>query len=174
MNSELDSNKNSHIYMYIHTYSELFSRNKVTAYNTFALPVLTMSIGVLDWSEQELMSPDIKARKNLNISGSIHSKGDANRLYVSRSNGGRGLNSVIDMFKNRMVNLSNYLKQVHNNPMLEIVKIKELDNIRIGESVKEQYSPGEDHGKDYIKNKIKNIWKRNIQYMEKKSNTRIS
>ena len=28
--------------------SELYSRNKVTAYNTFALPVLTMSVGVLD------------------------------------------------------------------------------------------------------------------------------
>ena len=123
--------------------SELYSRNKVTAYNTFALPVLTMSVRVLDWSEQELMSLDIKARKILNMSGSFHSKGDTNHLYVPRSNGGRGLNSVIDMFKNQMVNLSNYLKQVHNNPMLEIVKIKELDSIiRIGKSVKEQYSPG--------------------------------
>ena len=112
--------------------SELYSR-KVTAYNTFALPVLTMSVGVLDWSEQELMSLDIKARKILNISGSFHSKGDTNRLYVPRSNGGRGLNSVINMFKNRMVNLSNYLKQVHHNLMLETVKIKGLDNIiRIG------------------------------------------
>ena len=55
------------------------------------------------------MSLDIKARKILNMSGSFHSKGDTNRLYVPRSNGERGLNSVIDMFKNRMVNLSNYL-----------------------------------------------------------------
>ena len=59
--------------------------------------------------------------------------------------------------------------------MLEIVKVKELDNIiRIGESVKEQYSPGEGHGKDYIKNKIKeehyNIWKRKVThgFLEKK------
>ena len=59
--------------------------------------------------------------------------------------------------------------------MLELVKIKELDNIiRIGESVKEQYSPGEGHGKDYIKNKIKeehyNIWKRKVThgFLEKK------
>ena len=109
--------------------SELYSRSKVTAYNTFALPVLTMSVGVLDWSEQELMSLDIKTKKILNMSGSFHSKGDNNCLYVPQSNGGRGLNSVIDMFKNRMVNLSNYLKQVHNDPMLEIDKNNKLDNI---------------------------------------------
>ena len=59
--------------------------------------------------------------------------------------------------------------------MLETVKIKELYNIiRIGESVTEQYSTGEDHGKDYIKNKIKeehyNIWKRKVThgFLEKK------
>ena len=33
--------------------SELFSRNKVTAYNTFALPIVTMSVGALEWSKQE-------------------------------------------------------------------------------------------------------------------------
>ena len=36
--------------------SELYSRNKVTAYNAFALPVLTMSVGVLDWNEHTMAS----------------------------------------------------------------------------------------------------------------------
>ena len=102
--------------------SELYSRSKVTAYNAFALPVLTTSVGVLDWNEQELKDLDVKTRKVLNMSGSLHSKGDIDRLYVPRSDGARGLNSVLDMFKNRMANLSNYLQQTHNNPRMEIVK----------------------------------------------------
>ena len=36
--------------------SELYSQNKVTAYNAFALPVLTMSVGVLDWNEHTMAS----------------------------------------------------------------------------------------------------------------------
>ena len=68
--------------------SELYSQNKVTVYNTFALPVLTTSVGVLDWNEQELKDLDVKTRKVLNMSGSLHSKGDIDHLYVPRSNGG--------------------------------------------------------------------------------------
>ena len=136
--------------------SELYSRNKVTAYNTFALPVLTTSVSVLDWNEQELKDLDVKTRKVLNLFGSLHSKGDIDRLYVPRSNGGRGLNSVLDMFKNRMANLSNYLQQTHCNPRMEIVKHRERDNIfRIGNIIRNQYSTGEDDSNEIIKNNIR-------------------
>ena len=129
-----------------------------------------MSVGLLDWSEQELVSLDVKkARKILNMTLSSHSKGDINHLYEPRSNGGRGLNSVLDMFKNRMVNLSNHLQQVTNNPMLEIVKHREKDTIvRIGLTVKGEYSSGEEHGKNFIKNNIKqeyyNVWKEKVTH----------
>ena len=149
--------------------SELHSRNKVTACNTFALPVLTMPVGVLDWNEQELKDLDVKTRKYLNMSGSLHSKGDIDHLYVPRSNGGRGLNSVMDMFKNRMANLSNYLQQTHNNPRMETVKHREGDNIiRIGNTIRYQYSTGEDHSNEIIKNNIRkehyNSWTEKVTH----------
>ena len=90
------------------------------------------------------------------MSGSLHSKGDIDRLYVPRSDGGRGLNSVLDMFKNRMANLLNYLQQTHNNPRMEIVKHRERDNIiRIGNIIRNQYSTGEDDSNEIIKNNIR-------------------
>ena len=149
--------------------SELYSRNKVTAYNTFALPVLTTSVGVLDWNEQELKDLDVKTRKVLNMSASLHSKGDIDRFYVPRSNGGRGLNMVLDMFKNRMANLSNYLQQTHNNPRMEIVKHRERDNIiRIGNIIRNQYSTGEDNSNEIIKNNIRkehrNSWTEKVTH----------
>ena len=103
------------------------------------------------------------------MSGSLHSKGDIDRLYVPRSNGGKGLNSLLDMFKNRMANLSNYLQQTRNNPRMEIVKHRERDNIiRIGNIIRNQYSAGEDDSNEIIKNNIRkehyNSWTEKVTH----------
>ena len=34
--------------------SELYCRNKVTAHNTYALPILTPTFGILNWTKEEL------------------------------------------------------------------------------------------------------------------------
>ena len=34
--------------------SELYSRNKVLTHNIFAIPVLTHTFGILEWTKQEL------------------------------------------------------------------------------------------------------------------------
>ena len=47
--------------------SELYSRNKVIPFNAFTLPVLTMSVDILDWTEQELLKLDIKTRKVMEL-----------------------------------------------------------------------------------------------------------
>ena len=88
---------------------------------------------------------------------------------MPRSNGGRGLNSVLDMFKNRMANLSNYLQQTHNKPRMEIVKHRERGNIiRIGNIIRNQYSAGEDDSNEIIKNNIRkehyNSWTENVTH----------
>ena len=154
--------------------SELYSRNKVTAYNTFVLPLLT-SVDILHWNEQELKDLDVKSWKVLNMSGRLQSKGNTYRLYVPRSNEGRGLNSVLDMFKNRIANLSNYLQQTHNNPRMEIVKHRERDNIiRIGNIISNQCSKREEHSNEIIKNNIRkehyNSWMEKFthEFLQKK------
>ena len=52
--------------------SELYCRYKVTAHNTFAIPVLTPTFGILSWSKDELKQIDVKTRKLLTLSGSFH------------------------------------------------------------------------------------------------------
>ena len=130
--------------------SELHSRNKVTAFNAFALPVLTMSVGILDWTEQEILKLDIKTRKVMCMSGSLHCKGDIDRLYVSRNKGGRGLNNVSDIFKTRMVKLSDHFGQLdEKNPLLSMVRDRERENIiRIGDSIRQRYASDDHHGTD--------------------------
>ena len=54
--------------------SELNARNKAIAHNSFALPVLVPTIGVLDWSIAEIENIDKQTRKILCMCGSFHTK----------------------------------------------------------------------------------------------------
>ena len=40
--------------------SELYSDNKVIAQNTFAIPVLTPTFGIVKWTKEELEQMDVK------------------------------------------------------------------------------------------------------------------
>ena len=79
--------------------SELNSRNKSIAHNSFALSLLILTVGILDWTIQEIVEIDRRTRKFFCMAGSFHRTSDVNRLYVKRTEGGRGLKSFEDSFK---------------------------------------------------------------------------
>ena len=74
--------------------SKLNGKNKITAINTWAVAIFRYGAGVIDWKESELKSVDRKTRKTLTMYGAMHPKGDVDRLYIKRNEGGRGLSSV--------------------------------------------------------------------------------
>ena len=51
--------------------SELSAYNKHLAHNTFALPVLTLTFGILDRTICEIENLDITMRKILNMTGNL-------------------------------------------------------------------------------------------------------
>uniref|UniRef100_A0A6V7LE95 Reverse transcriptase domain-containing protein n=1 Tax=Bracon brevicornis TaxID=1563983 RepID=A0A6V7LE95_9HYME len=71
--------------------SELSGKNKVSATNMFAVPVLLYSFGVVKWSRSELKQLDRDTRKLMNIHRSLHPRSSSPRLYFPRECGGRGL-----------------------------------------------------------------------------------
>ena len=73
--------------------TELSAKNKIQAIGSLTVPLLTSrySFGVVNWHQEELQKLDRKTRKLLNIHGQHHPKADADRLYVRRKQGGRGL-----------------------------------------------------------------------------------
>ena len=91
--------------------SELYAKHKVIAHNIFAVPILSPTFGILNWAKDELEKIDIQTRKLLSLNGSFHVNSDVDRLYTLRSLGGRGLNSVIDIYISRLISLSVYIKQ---------------------------------------------------------------
>ena len=54
------------------------------AHNTFALPTITSTVGILEWSIKEINDIDIKTRKILTMTGSLHPNSDADKLYINR------------------------------------------------------------------------------------------
>ena len=120
--------------------SELYGNNKATAHNTLAVPVITPTIGILQWTKKEICDIDIATRKILSCTGNLHKRADINRLYVPRKQGGRGLTSVEDIYISRHIILVEHLNEQKSiNPFLEKVVEHEQDKIiRLGEEFKQE------------------------------------
>ena len=69
------------------------------------MPIITPTVGILNWTKKEMRDLDIVTRKIMNMAGAFHTAGDVDRLYVERKNGGRRLKSVEDMYEIRTVGL---------------------------------------------------------------------
>ena len=67
--------------------SQLSDFNKTVAHNAFAVPTLTSTVEILDWTCKEINQIDIKTRKTLAMSGSFYPNSDADRLYFCRKYG---------------------------------------------------------------------------------------
>ena len=117
--------------------SELSSVNKSIAHNSFAVPVLIPTFGLLQWNIKELEDIDIRTRKLLCATGNFHINGDIDRLYLPRTKGGRGLKSAFSTFQVRIITLYKHLVRASGkNPYLTNVIENEAEGIvRIAEQL---------------------------------------
>ena len=105
--------------------SELSAYNKHLAHNTFALPVLTPTFGILDWTICETENLDITTRKILNMTGNFNRNSDIDRLYLPCRNGCIGLKNVKTLYESRIISISQHLKlnRERNKHLREIVEV---------------------------------------------------
>ena len=104
--------------------------NKHPAHNTFALPVLTPTFAILDWTIREIENLYISTRKILNMIGNFNRNSDIDRLYLPRRNGGRGLKNVETLYESRIISISQHLKlNRERNKYLREVAAHEEDKI---------------------------------------------
>ena len=104
--------------------TELNSKNKLTAINTLAIPVVTYSFNVINWNLREQKKIDTKIRKQLTCSRMHHPKSDVDRLYVPRSKRGRGMIQLELSHKTSTIGLLQYL-DLTNDWMLQLVRVHE-------------------------------------------------
>ena len=64
----------------------------------FVVTVSIASVGIVDWTINEIKEIECKASKLLDMIENFHPNGDVDRLYSPRSKGGRRLKSIICMY----------------------------------------------------------------------------
>ena len=115
--------------------SELNSPNKLEAINTLAVPVVTYSFNIINWTLQQLAKLDTKTRKFLTMYKMHHPKSDVDRLYLPRIEGGRGLIKLELSYKTTTIGLDKYLQETQDT-LLHFVK--DHDNKRSLYSISRQ------------------------------------
>ena len=74
--------------------SKLNGGNSIRAINSWAVPVIRYTAGIVDWTQAELEDLDRKTRKLMTANRALHLQSDVDRLYLPRQTGGRGLLQV--------------------------------------------------------------------------------
>ena len=102
--------------------SKLNSKNVITSINSRAISLIRYSAGIIKWNNTELKNIDRKTRKLLSIYGMFHKKGDIDRLYWKRSEGGRGLISAEDCVEIEENNLYEYISKSEEEMLKAVLK----------------------------------------------------
>ena len=122
--------------------SKLNGRNKIKAINTWAVALLRYGAGIISWRQDELKSLDRTTRKTLTMYGAFHPKGDVDRLYVKRKEGGRGLISIENCVISEKNNLGLYVRNSEEKLLkgVRASRIIETENVVEKEELKENLS----------------------------------
>ena len=131
--------------------SELSPKNKITAINQLATPVLSYGFGIIDWPQKEIDNLDVKTRKILTIHKLLYRNQCMDRVYLPRREGGMGLIEINDTYRNTIINLDWYLKRTQDEHLQKVTKQHQEDlheNKSITKLAKMFISHHEEHDKD--------------------------
>jgi hypothetical protein len=88
--------------------SKLHDNNLIKAVNTYAVPLLTYSFGVIKWSKTNLQNINIQTRVLFTKFCKHHPKSAIERFNLPRENGGRGFSNLEILQHNQVASLKNY------------------------------------------------------------------
>lgn len=98
----------------------LNSRNITKAINTYAIPLLTYSFGIINWSDTDLKALDIVVRTTLTQHRYHHPNAAIERVHIPRRKGGRGIINIQILHSKQVANLKAYfLKQATRIPLYQ-------------------------------------------------------
>lgn len=111
--------------------SELNGRNMIKAINTWAIPVITYSFGVINWSNTEIERINRRIRTSMTKHRIHHTNASTTRLYLPRKLGGRGLLNLQYLHDKQILNLKKYFHQTQSDLIKAICKIDEYSPLKL-------------------------------------------
>ena len=121
--------------------SQLNGFNKIQATNSFAVPMITYSFGIVNWTKENLKQLNIKTRKIMNMNRSLNRRSDVDRLYVPRKYGGRGLRNLEDEYIAKIPTLFKHLcmEKANNKFIYKMLENKNMTLNLVATSIAEEY-----------------------------------
>jgi hypothetical protein len=150
--------------------SPLNGMNTIKAINTYAIPTIRYTAGIVKWTENEIDALDRQTRKMMTQYRMHHPRADCDRIYVEREEGGRGLKGIRDTIKNEEARLkqsirkrNDYLSQIVNSELYEgrEDKIKEQED----NSKQERWRTKKMHGQ-YLRENMESMCKTTWRWMK--------
>ena len=108
--------------------TKLSNRNLIKGINTWAVPLVRYSGSFLKWTREKLKQMDQRTRKLMTMHFALHFIDDADRLYVSRKEGGRGLAIIENSVDSSIQRLEDYIGK-HEGGLITTIK-NDTDNTR--------------------------------------------
>ena len=109
----------------------LKSHNMVKAINTYAIPLLSYSFGIIKWSDTELQSLERKIRTLLTKNRMFHPKAAIERQVLPRMQGGRGITSIVWTHEKQVANIREYFRKQEEKSKLRRVIMKADNNLTV-------------------------------------------
>ena len=120
--------------------SEVKSANKMAAINTLAVPVVTYSFNVINWTIADIDRLDRKIRKLLTIHRMHHPKADVHRIYLPRKQGETGLIQILAAYKVSTIGLELYLREKEDRFLKAVYKHEKYKGIHSIVKVAERFN----------------------------------
>ena len=121
--------------------SKLNAKHVFQAVNTWVVPTVRYSAGIIEWTIEEVKKMDWKTRKIITIYARLHPRSNVKRLYPPRSEGGRGLVSIEDCVNDERKNLALYGPRSNEELIAATteLELKEFINVQNRQERRKQY-----------------------------------
>lgn len=98
--------------------TKLYGKNLVKAINTFAIPVLTYSYGIISWTQTELAALNRQIRTTATKYRHHHPRSSVERFHLPRGKGGRGILNIEELHETQIASLREYFYRKANEHQL--------------------------------------------------------
>lgn len=122
--------------------TELNAKNKFQSINSWAIPALSYSFGVIKWSRTALEGLNRKIRTTLTAHRVHHPKSATERLYLPRKEGGRGLLDLVQLHNRQIRSLKKYfILKADSSSLYKAIVLSDLSYTPLNLSVLENVPP---------------------------------
>lgn len=108
--------------------TSLNSRNLTAAINSYAIPIITFSMGILKWSTTDLEELERLVRVQMTRFGCHHPKSAIQRVTLPRQMGGRGIVKFTNLHAKQIIAMRKYFAEKAGTSLLHKVLVQADDN----------------------------------------------